>query len=112
MLASCIFSFSSATGQTEPTSGGSLTTITARFLLAKLIGDRETLPRSRLSRSASMSSSNNVIRISGREALETRCAQCGAQPKLVHRMLDPRKGQTLRMYKCSCGEQIWTTRSE
>ena len=36
-----------------------------------------------------MSSDSNVIRISDREAFEPPCSQCGAQPILVHRILDP-----------------------
>jgi predicted RNA-binding Zn-ribbon protein involved in translation (DUF1610 family) len=67
----------------------------------------ETLQR--LSRSASMSSRTSARTVSDKEAFEFRCSQCGAQPKLIHRMLDPRRGETLRMYKCPCGEQIWTT---
>ena len=59
-----------------------------------------------------MSSNTNVIRIWGSEALEPRYSWCNAEPKLVQRMLDPRKGLTLRMYRCPCGEQIWTTNSE
>jgi DNA-directed RNA polymerase subunit M/transcription elongation factor TFIIS len=41
---------------------------------------------------------------------EVRCSKCGAKPRLVHKMMDPRaSGGTLRMYKCRCGEQIWVT---
>jgi hypothetical protein len=46
------------------------------------------------------------------EATTVRCGRCGAQPKLTHTILDPRKGDTLRMYKCDCGEQTWTTDRE
>jgi len=42
---------------------------------------------------------------------EVRCGRCAAEPRLVQEMLDPRTGSTLRMYKCHCGEQIWTTTS-
>jgi hypothetical protein len=58
-----------------------------------------------------MSSNTNVLSISN-AAVATRCTQCGAQPRLVQSMLDARKGLTLRVYKCPCGEQLWTTSSE
>jgi len=29
-------------------------------------------------------------------------------PALVLKMLNPRTGQTVRMFKCGCGEQTWT----
>jgi hypothetical protein len=35
-----------------------------------------------------------------------RC-RCGAQPRLVLKMLDPRKGRTILMFECKCGEHIW-----
>jgi lysyl-tRNA synthetase class I len=38
---------------------------------------------------------------------EVRCKHCGAVPRLAHKILDPRSGGTLRMYKCECGEQMW-----
>ena len=52
---------------------------------------------------------SNLIRISGGEAPEPRCNQCNAQPKLVHRMLDPLKRAYAPHVKCPCGEQVWTT---
>jgi hypothetical protein len=36
------------------------------------------------------------------------CSYCREQPSLVLRMLNPRNGQTVRMYRCDCGEQTWT----
>jgi len=38
---------------------------------------------------------------------ELRCIRCGDRPKIAQIMLDPRKGKTLRMYECRCGERIW-----
>jgi hypothetical protein len=38
---------------------------------------------------------------------EIRCTPCGAVPRLAHKILPPRTGGTLRMYKCECGEQMW-----
>ena len=48
----------------------------------------------------------------GTESREVRCDRCGAKPKLIEKMLDPRKGQTLRMYNCTCGAQTWTSSAE
>jgi hypothetical protein len=44
----------------------------------------------------------------GTETREERRCRCGAQPKLSHRMLDSRRGLTIRMFKCTCGERTWT----
>ena len=38
---------------------------------------------------------------------EFRC-RCGAQPKLLRKMMDPRTGMTVRMFECQCGERSWT----
>jgi len=38
----------------------------------------------------------------------TRCNDCGDTPGLVLKMLNPKTGQTVRMFKCDCGEQTWT----
>jgi hypothetical protein len=46
------------------------------------------------------------------EQVEVRCCGCGGRPKLVRSILDPRNGQTLRLYDCECGVQRWTTSSE
>ena len=42
---------------------------------------------------------------------KVQCGRCAAEPRLVHELLDVRTGGTLRMYKCQCGEQIWTSTS-
>lgn len=36
-----------------------------------------------------------------------RCGRCGAEPRLVHTVLDSNKGRSIRMFKCQCGEQSW-----
>ncbi len=38
---------------------------------------------------------------------EVRCKQCGAVPRLAHKILNANTGGTLRMFKCECGEQMW-----
>jgi len=35
------------------------------------------------------------------------CPRCGAQPKLVHRLLDTRNGREALLFQCECGERIW-----
>ena len=42
---------------------------------------------------------------------ERRCG-CNAQPKLVYKMMDPRRGLTVRMFECNCGNKTWTEDSE
>ena len=54
----------------------------------------------------------SVNPVEARAAPTIRCGRCGIQPKLIHRILNPRTGDTLRMYKCDCGEQTWTTTRE
>jgi hypothetical protein len=36
------------------------------------------------------------------------CSNCRKTPALVLRMLNPKTGGTIRMFKCNCGEQIWS----
>jgi uncharacterized Zn finger protein len=40
------------------------------------------------------------------------CSRCGAQQKLIHTLLNPQKRHTIRMYRCQCGEQTWTSELE
>jgi hypothetical protein len=40
------------------------------------------------------------------------CGHCGRKLSLVLKMLDPRSGNTVRMFKCGCGEQTWTEDKE
>jgi formate dehydrogenase maturation protein FdhE len=35
------------------------------------------------------------------------CPRCGAEPRLVHTVLDSNKGRSIRMFRCQCGEQTW-----
>jgi hypothetical protein len=36
-----------------------------------------------------------------------RCPTCAALPRLTQSILDPRKGRTVRLYQCQCGERMW-----
>jgi hypothetical protein len=36
-----------------------------------------------------------------------RCPTCAAFPRLLHSMLQPRTGKTVKLYLCQCGERIW-----
>jgi hypothetical protein len=38
---------------------------------------------------------------------DRRCTKCDAEPRLIHRMLDPRTGKTIRMFECKCGTRTW-----
>ena len=61
--------------------GGAIRSITMNFVSAdKIVGDK----------------TNEVPR-----------CRCGAQPRLVRKMLDPRKGRTILMFECECGEHTW-----
>lgn len=42
---------------------------------------------------------------------EPRC-KCGAQPKLVHKIMDPIRGLTVRVFECPCGERSWVEGKE
>jgi hypothetical protein len=33
-------------------------------------------------------------------------------PKLIHKIMDPRRGLTVRMFQCRCGERKWTEDQE
>jgi hypothetical protein len=33
---------------------------------------------------------------------------CGEKPALVHTILNPENGRTVRMFKCKCGERTWS----
>jgi hypothetical protein len=32
------------------------------------------------------------------------CQSCGSKPYVICKMLDPRRGETIRFFKCQCGE--------
>ena len=36
------------------------------------------------------------------------CSNCRKTPSLVVAMLNPKTGGTIRMFKCECGEQMWS----
>jgi predicted SprT family Zn-dependent metalloprotease len=38
---------------------------------------------------------------------EFRC-RCGAQPKLIRKIMDSRNGTTVRIFECQCGQLSWT----
>jgi hypothetical protein len=35
------------------------------------------------------------------------CPKCASQPRLLIAVLDSRKGKTVRVFECRCGELIW-----
>ena len=47
-------------------------------------------------------------KFSGPKTREERRCKCGAQPRLIHKMMDPKRGLTVRMFECRCGERSWT----
>jgi hypothetical protein len=50
----------------------------------------------------------NGGKLAGKETREDlRCIKCDAQPLLVLKMLDPRSGNTIRMFECKCGQRTW-----
>jgi hypothetical protein len=40
------------------------------------------------------------------------CGQCGQRLFTALVMLNPANGNTVRMFKCQCGEQAWTERDK
>jgi hypothetical protein len=36
------------------------------------------------------------------------CNRCGAVPTEVQTLLDSRKGKSVRIMRCKCGEQSWS----
>jgi hypothetical protein len=48
----------------------------------------------------------------GSKTREERRCKCGAHPTLAHRMMDPTRGITVRMFECQCGERSWTEDKE
>jgi hypothetical protein len=40
------------------------------------------------------------------------CSNCRKTPALVLVMLNPKTGGTVRMFKCDCGEQIWSEKKK
>jgi hypothetical protein len=50
--------------------------------------------------------------LSGTEVREAPRCECGAQPIIVRKVLDPRTGKTIRMFECDCGGRSWTETKE
>jgi hypothetical protein len=46
------------------------------------------------------------------KTLETPQCRCGAQPRVVRKMMDPKTGKTARMFECQCGTRSWTETKE
>ena len=38
--------------------------------------------------------------------------KCGAQSRVVRKMMDPQTGKTVRMFECQCGARSWTEAKE
>jgi hypothetical protein len=36
-----------------------------------------------------------------------RCLSCAASPALVDTILNSQTGQTVRLYRCECGQRTW-----
>ena len=51
-------------------------------------------------------------KFSGPKTREEQRCKCGAQPRLVHTMMDPVRGLNVRMFECRCGERSWTEDKE
>jgi hypothetical protein len=42
-----------------------------------------------------------------REDEDEFCPRCATRPRLIIAMLDSRKGKTVYLFECRCGERIW-----
>jgi hypothetical protein len=42
---------------------------------------------------------------------EPQC-ECGAQSRVVRKMMDPQTGKTVRMFECQCGARSWIEAKE
>jgi hypothetical protein len=51
---------------------------------------------------------SSSVKFRGEKTIEDGQCPCGAQPKLVRKLLDPRRGLTVRIFECQCGERGWT----
>jgi hypothetical protein len=40
------------------------------------------------------------------------CAHCGGKSWLALRLLDPIKGRMIRISRCECGKEIWSSELE
>jgi len=51
----------------------------------------------------------SIDKFSGQKTHEvSRCIECDAEPRLVHNILEPRTGRTIRMFECKCGAHTWS----
>ena len=48
----------------------------------------------------------------GPNVREEPSCKCGAQPRIVRKMMDPKTGKTVRMFECQCGTRNWTEAKE
>jgi hypothetical protein len=44
----------------------------------------------------------------GSKTREERRCECGAQPRLAYQLMDSRRGLTVRIFQCQCGNRTWT----
>lgn len=38
---------------------------------------------------------------------QIKCDRCAVNPPLLQKLLNPRTGGTVRIYRCQCGQQMW-----
>jgi hypothetical protein len=41
-------------------------------------------------------------------AAPIRLCGCGLKPKLFKTLMNSQNGRTIRLFKCECGEQVWS----
>jgi hypothetical protein len=46
-------------------------------------------------------------RLSESELRDEFTCRCGAQPKLIRKIMDPRNGTMVRIFECHCGQRTW-----
>ena len=47
-------------------------------------------------------------RVSESEVHDKFRCRCGAQPRLIRKIMDSRNGTTVRIFECQCGQRSWT----
>ena len=50
--------------------------------------------------------------ISAPKPLREPPCKCGAQSRVVRKMMDPQTGKTVRMFECQCGARSWIEAKE
>jgi hypothetical protein len=48
---------------------------------------------------------NSDIKV--REDEQIFCPKCASRPRACMKILDPRDGETYRLFRCQCGQLIW-----